>query len=54
MRDFIITFISVNPKRVEKYCEETGKQFTQSDDFLNTDELKKIIFMDLIGLAKEN
>lgn len=54
MRDFVLAFISVNPRAVEKYCEKNNKQFTRNDDFLKDKDIKNACFMDLIGLAAKN
>ena len=47
-----MTFVVVDPERMKKYSEETGKEINEA--LYASDELKSIVLKDFTRLANEN
>jgi long-chain acyl-CoA synthetase len=52
LRDFIVGFFVVDPAKVKKYCEETGK--TQDEALMDDMEFKQAVYDELMALAGTN
>ena len=52
LRDFVVGFLCLDPDRVKRYTSENGKKIDEA--LMNDNDLRQIVYDDLIKLASEN